>query len=442
MPGEKLAEGVKAAEAKAKPQPKPPEPRPRSLRGEKLKALLLSLQQNESLLAALLVAAGALFLFLAFRFYPIYVVPLLVLGVFAVAYRTPPFGTIAGVLLAFPAVLHQSPVLAWFFLLIVTATLFEAFAYWYIIAFLEIVVLAPFAPEPVRPVGGVVIPLLTLAALMLGSRRSTLMTLPCVFLILLLSALWQTPNGAFMPLKGPAGVYASAPYLQPGAPEVGLFEVVPSMTAGFSALLGGDTVRNMNEGIGLMAGATLQLLFADSGLIQILAWTLIVYAVGFVPGAIRHRYEQTIASAVFVLVIPAYYLAAVVSEAAFDPLILLFVGLNTGFLLLLDRFGIYVAGEERVRTEERMAKFGKFGIQDLSLSAGVSGLADIGGYEDVKKELYEAIVWPLRQKELAIAYGIRPPTGVLLFGPPGTGKTMLMRGLAKELGFGVYYVKC
>ncbi|MEM4389690.1 MAG: AAA family ATPase [Candidatus Micrarchaeia archaeon] len=441
MPEEKLAEGIRAAEGRAKPQPKP-EPRPRSLREEKLKALLVSLQQNESLLAALLVAAGALFLLLAFAFYPLYLIPLLVLAVFAIAYRSPPFGTIAGVLLAFPAVMHQSPVFAWFFLLIITITLFEAFAYWYIISFLEIIVLAPFAPEPVRTVGGLIIPLLTLAALMLGSRRSTLMALPCVFLILLLSALWQTPNGAFMPLKGPAGVYASAPYLQLGAAEVGLLELIPTAMADFATMFSGETVRNMNEGIGLIIGATLQLLFADSGLIQILAWTLIVYAVGFVPGAIRHRYEQGIASAVFVLIIPVYYLATLISETAFNPLIFLFVGMNTALLFLLDHLGIYIAGEERVRTEERMAKFGKFGIQDLSLSTGVSGLADIGGYEDVKKELYEAIVWPLRQKELTMAYGIRPPTGVLLFGPPGTGKTLLMRALAKELGFGVYYVKC
>jgi len=442
VPEEKLAEGVKAAEAKATPQPKKPDAHLRPLREEKLKALLISLQQNESLLSALLVAAGALFLLLAFRFYPAYILPLLILGIFAIAYRSPPFGTIASMLLAFPAVLHQSPVFAWFFLLIVTITLFEAFTYWYIISFLEIVVLAPFAPEPARFLGGIIIPLLTLASLMLGSRKSMLMAFPCTFLILLLSALWQTPNGAFMPLRGPGGVYASAPYLQASQPEAGLLEIAPSIASGFSALFSGDTVREMNEGIGLILGATAYLLFSDSGLIQVLAWGLIVYAVGLIPGVIRHRYEQTIASLAFLLLPPAYYIAALISEAPFDPLIILFIGLNTSILFTLDRFGIYVAGEERVRTEERTAKFGKFGIQDLSLSADVKGLSDIGGYEDVKKELHEAIVWPLKRKELAVAYGIRPPTGVLLFGPPGTGKTMLMRGLAKELGFGVYYVKC
>jgi len=58
--------------------------------------------------------------------------------------------------------------------------------------------------------------------------------------------------------------------------------------------------------------------------------------------------------------------------------------------------------------------------------------ADIGGLEDVKQELKEAVEWPLKNPEVFSRLGIRPPKGILLFGPPGCGKTMLARAVATE----------
>jgi len=57
---------------------------------------------------------------------------------------------------------------------------------------------------------------------------------------------------------------------------------------------------------------------------------------------------------------------------------------------------------------------------------------DIGGLEDVKQELKEAVEWPLKHKEVFERLGIRPPKGLLLFGPPGTGKTLLAKAVANE----------
>ncbi|OGS42658.1 MAG: ATPase [Euryarchaeota archaeon RBG_16_62_10] len=58
--------------------------------------------------------------------------------------------------------------------------------------------------------------------------------------------------------------------------------------------------------------------------------------------------------------------------------------------------------------------------------------ADVGGLEDIKKELKEAIELPLEDPESFTRMGIRPPKGVLLFGAPGTGKTMIARAVATE----------
>lgn len=57
---------------------------------------------------------------------------------------------------------------------------------------------------------------------------------------------------------------------------------------------------------------------------------------------------------------------------------------------------------------------------------------DIGGHEDVKQELKEAVEWPLKHAEAFQRLGIRPPRGVLLYGPPGTGKTLLAKAVANE----------
>ena len=57
---------------------------------------------------------------------------------------------------------------------------------------------------------------------------------------------------------------------------------------------------------------------------------------------------------------------------------------------------------------------------------------DIGGLEDVKQELREAVEWPLKNPEVFGRMGIRPPRGILLFGPPGCGKTLLARAVATE----------
>ncbi len=67
--------------------------------------------------------------------------------------------------------------------------------------------------------------------------------------------------------------------------------------------------------------------------------------------------------------------------------------------------------------------------------------ADVGALENVRSELTMAVVEPVRRRGLFDAMGLRAPAGVLLYGPPGCGKTLLARAVAAESGANFISVK-
>ncbi|MEM4295769.1 MAG: AAA family ATPase, partial [Candidatus Anstonellales archaeon] len=93
------------------------------------------------------------------------------------------------------------------------------------------------------------------------------------------------------------------------------------------------------------------------------------------------------------------------------------------------------------RRLKEVQPFSVFGVQDLSVESNLKGFEDVANYDELKAELIESIKTPLENPKIAYAYGLKPPKGLLLFGPPGTGKTYLMKALAKELNFPFLYVK-
>ncbi|MFV8166800.1 AAA family ATPase [Mycobacterium sp. 134] len=75
------------------------------------------------------------------------------------------------------------------------------------------------------------------------------------------------------------------------------------------------------------------------------------------------------------------------------------------------------------------------------VSVGSVTLDDVGDMVETKQALTEAVLWPLQHPDTFQRLGVEPPRGVLLYGPPGCGKTFLVRALASSGRLSVHAVK-
>ncbi|XP_068010083.1 ATPase family gene 2 protein homolog A isoform X1 [Melanerpes formicivorus] len=80
-------------------------------------------------------------------------------------------------------------------------------------------------------------------------------------------------------------------------------------------------------------------------------------------------------------------------------------------------------------------------MREVAVDVPKVSWSDIGGLEDVKLKLKQAVEWPLKHPDSFIRMGIQPPKGVLLYGPPGCSKTMIAKALAHESGLNFLAVK-
>jgi transitional endoplasmic reticulum ATPase len=88
-------------------------------------------------------------------------------------------------------------------------------------------------------------------------------------------------------------------------------------------------------------------------------------------------------------------------------------------------------------------------VEETQPSLGAMSLGEMPSYgfdkvanlEEVKERLTEAVIWPVTDPDRFRNMGIDPPRGILLSGPPGTGKTFVIRALAHEAGAAFFSVK-
>ncbi len=96
-------------------------------------------------------------------------------------------------------------------------------------------------------------------------------------------------------------------------------------------------------------------------------------------------------------------------------------------------------------TEDLLAR----AISETTPSLGTASLGEIPSYgfervanlDEVKQRLTESVIWQMQEPERFTRLGIEPPKGLLLHGPPGTGKTFVIRALAHESGAAFFAIK-
>jgi len=80
-------------------------------------------------------------------------------------------------------------------------------------------------------------------------------------------------------------------------------------------------------------------------------------------------------------------------------------------------------------------------IREIMVTIPNTKWEDVGGLENIKQELKEMIEWPMKHKTLFENIGVEAPRGVLLYGVPGTGKTLLAKAIATEANANFISVK-
>ena len=406
----------------------------------KLKDMAIDLTSNPNFLDAILLSIGFIAMITAFPFYPIIVAVILLALIFAAVLRHPFLGLVVFLVMIFPPIAYQMPALAWIFMIVISASLIFGYMHYRVLALIYAIISLAFSFLGYF----FVIPLFIAAVLIVGAKRAIALSAIFLLSVVMLSGVSGMQNtGYIMYNSKPAYAAISntpyAAYLTPNKPTLSLTNFLSGASEGMKKWVSADTINAVPIAFGyLLSSLTFQptQYMAELAGLMLTAIAIDMLAVGM-KSRLRGMYSSLAGVGYPLLYILMSY-AWGMRFSYLTPLVSFL--LAPAALYVLGLYNIDIVKALDVRKQDIRMRFGE-AFEDLQSESFSGSFSDIGDYEATKKELHDAVIAPIEERGISRAYNVKPAKGILLFGPPGTGKTMLMRALANDIKAGFYLVK-
>lgn len=122
--------------------------------------------------------------------------------------------------------------------------------------------------------------------------------------------------------------------------------------------------------------------------------------------------------------------------------LILFLGVHESFVRLIDKNSRKMLVGKKNYDYIIIDKYSQIQFsKKLEKIMNPTGFEAVGGMFDLKKTLIKDVIEPLRKPEKYEKFRLSVPNGILLFGPPGCGKTFIVKKLAEEIGYSFFDIK-
>jgi transitional endoplasmic reticulum ATPase len=395
---------------------------------------------------ALLVVVALIAVVSFLNFYPIEWIIVIVIALFLITLYKPFLGLIFFTVAVFPIYMYQTPMLAWTFVVAAAVMLIYGYMHYRLAVFTYALFAMAFSP-----LGYLFeIPLLIFCVLTLGAKRSMVALVIAVAFIIMFSAVTGLQNTGYVlysAQQAHMAIVNSSPigstvalYDAPTKPGFNIF----NFGAGIGATISSFTNFTITGQVPSTPQVFVLSFMVSPGtyIAQVVLFIVMIAAMDIFASNTRSKFKGMRTSLIGVIYPVSFLLFTNLGSVNILAILLPFASfiLAPIALYMLEYYEVNVVKILDVKKQDIRMKFGE-AFEDLEAGTTNETFDDIGNYESTKKELKEAIISPIEEKGVSHAYNIKPSKGILFFGPPGTGKTMMMRALANEIHAGFFQVK-